>query len=124
MTARLALGPAYLLSRLVPAGGVRADRDRRLHDLVQEMRETFAQGTRGPATDLSTASLLDRLDLAALNRPLVAWHGTEDPYAPLAAVRALVNRLPGAVLRVVDGGDHFIFETHADRILADLATPA
>ena len=121
--AQLALAPASLMSRLMPIGS-RPGADDRLHDLLREMRETFAQGTRGPALDLFTASRVDQLDLAAVHQPVVAWHGSRDRYAPLPAMRALVDRLPNAELLVLDGGDHFIFESHADALLADLAPPA
>lgn len=119
-SARLALIPPFLMSRL--SAVVMPDaRDQRLRALQSEVRETFAFGAWGPAADLSMSSRVDRLDLSAVRQPLVAWHGSRDRYAPLAAVRALVDRLPNASLRVVEDGDHFIFESHADAILASLA---
>jgi pimeloyl-ACP methyl ester carboxylesterase len=118
-TARLALAPPCLASRLAPTGSLPSGDDR-LHHL-REMRETFAQGTRGPASDLVTTSRIDQLDLAAVHQTLVAWHGSRDRYAPLPAMRALVDRLPNASLRLVEDSDHFIFESHPDGVMADLS---
>lgn len=122
--ARVALVLPALASRLMPARVLPAGGPQDLRGLHAEVRETFAQGTRGPAEDIHDASRIDQLDVSAVTQQVVAWHGSDDHYAPLPAIRALVERLPNASLRVVEDGDHFVFVSHAEEMLADLAPPS
>ena len=120
LVARLPLAVPYLVTRLSPATHKPRGDDDRLGVLMREMRETFSQGTGGLARDLSTACRLEQVDLAAVKQRVMAWHGTGDRHAPLAAMRALIGRMPNASLHVVEGADHFLFESHAELILAGL----
>lgn len=117
---RVALAFPYLMSRLAPITPEHDGNQERRNVLIREVRETFLQGTRGPAEDMSTASRVEVVDLAAVDQRVIAWHGSSDRHAPLAAMKALVERLPSASLHVVEGADHFLFESRAELILAEL----
>ena len=123
LAARLAVAVPYLVSRLAPERTASDGDDERLRAVIREARETFWQGTRGPAEDLSSACRLERVDTAAVGQPVIAWHGARDRHAPLPAMRALVEQLPNATLHVVEAADHFVFESHAVRMLASLDGP-
>jgi alpha/beta superfamily hydrolase len=58
-------------------------------------------------------ALLGEAGLAALRRALVVT-GSEDAFAPPAALEPLVARAPGATLHVVPGADHFFAAGLAD----------
>jgi len=51
---------------------------------------------------------VDRRDrhLPLVGRPLLFLHGTRDPFGSPDEMQALADRLPGATLSLVDGGDH------------------
>jgi predicted alpha/beta-hydrolase family hydrolase len=44
--------------------------------------------------------------LPSLAQPALFIHGTRDPFGSLDEMRDLTSRLPGAMLDIVDGGDH------------------
>lgn len=50
----------------------------------------------------------DRRDrhLPLVSRPMLFLHGTRDPFGSPEEMQALADRLPGATLALVDGGDH------------------
>ena len=53
---------------------------------------------------------LDHLgDLAALGGPVLIVAGTADQYCPADALARLAQTLPKAIVRTVDGADHFFF---------------
>lgn len=124
VAARLAVALPYFFSRLTPTSPAFTGDDDRARALMQEIRETFRQGVRGPASDLSAASRVELVDLEVVGQPVTAWHGSTDRHAPLPAMKALIERLPEATLHVVKGADHFLFESHADLMLAELCSPS
>lgn len=77
-------------------------------DFLAGMREAFRQGPAAYVEDhtLNDSQWSDLLP--RLHRPTRIWHGTEDVNIPLAAVRWMADRMPGAELTVLPGFDHDI----------------
>ena len=48
----------------------------------------------------------DDIDLAAIATSVTWWHGRSDALSPFATVERLIARIPGAVLRELDGEGH------------------
>jgi alpha/beta superfamily hydrolase len=64
-----------------------------------------------------------RPGLLAIDGPLLVVAGSEDPYCPRAALATLATEMPGAIVTVIDGADHFFFTglEALDAALADWA---
>ena len=56
----------------------------------------------------------------AIDGPLLVVAGSEDPYCPRAALATLAAVMPGAIVTVIDGADHF-FVTGLEALDAALA---
>ena len=62
-----------------------------------------------------------RPDLAAFTVPTLVIHGTDDATVPIAATaRKVAAAVPHARLIEYQGAAHGLFETHTDRLIADL----
>ena len=61
------------------------------------------------APPLSMPGLADLGDLAGFDRPLLIVAGTADQYCPLDALDRLARAVPRAMVRRLEGADHFFF---------------
>ena len=80
--------------------------------------ECFAHGSPGLVHD---AELLYRrwaFDVAAIERPVHVWQGTDDRLVPDPINKAVADAMPGAVWHCVDGAGHFIAVGAGDDIFA------
>jgi pimeloyl-ACP methyl ester carboxylesterase len=59
--------------------------------------------------------------LERIATPLLVVHGTHDSAAPFAQGLELAERVPGAELLAIDGGEHVSIFTHRDRVRARVA---
>jgi non-heme chloroperoxidase len=60
-------------------------------------------------------------DLRRFDVPTLIIHGDDDQIVPIGASAMLSSKLvPGAILKVYEGGDHGLAATHKDRLNADL----
>lgn len=60
-------------------------------------------------------------DLRRIDKPLLVIHGDDDQIVPFAASGQMTARIvPGAILKVYEGGGHGIATTRQDRVNADL----
>jgi pimeloyl-ACP methyl ester carboxylesterase len=53
-----------------------------------------------------------------LDGPLLIAAGSEDTHCPRPALAALAAALPGATLTVIDGADHFFFQSGGKELQA------
>jgi non-heme chloroperoxidase len=59
--------------------------------------------------------------LAKISAPTLVIHGDKDVSAPLAITgQRLAVGIPGAQLKVYEGGPHGLFTTHAEELTADI----
>ncbi|HEX9257964.1 MAG TPA: alpha/beta hydrolase [Acidimicrobiales bacterium] len=61
----------------------------------------------------------DDIDFDAITTSVTWWHGRTDALSPIVAVERLIARIPGAVLRELDGEGH-IGSGHDEEILDEL----
>jgi pimeloyl-ACP methyl ester carboxylesterase len=64
--------------------------------LVDDMREAFRQGARGPARDARVVNRRWGFKLEEIRVPVWLWHGQEDRNVPPALARVLSERIPGS----------------------------
>jgi len=80
--------------------------------------ECFAHGSDGLVRD---AELLYRswaFDVAAIERPVHLWQGTDDRLVPDPINKAVADRMPGAVWHAVEGAGHFVAVGSGDDVFA------
>jgi pimeloyl-ACP methyl ester carboxylesterase len=83
--------------------------------ILGSFHEGLRPGTAGPIIDLSIFATPWEVDLAAVAAPSRLWIGAKDSNVPLAAVRALAQRIPHCVLtELPDAGHLWISIHHAD----------
>jgi pimeloyl-ACP methyl ester carboxylesterase len=83
--------------------------------------ECFAQGSDGLVRD---AELLYRrwaFDVAAIERRVHMWQGTDDRLVAASINKAVADRMPGAVWRPVEGAGHFVAVGAADDVFGTAA---
>jgi len=62
-----------------------------------------------------------RAELAKIRVPALVIHGDKDVSAPIAVTgRPTAKLIPGAELKVYEGGPHGLFVTHMARLTEDL----
>jgi pimeloyl-ACP methyl ester carboxylesterase len=64
--------------------------------LIDDMREAFRQGARGPARDAKLVNRRWGFQLEDIRVPFWLWHGQEDRNVPLAKARFVAGRIPGS----------------------------
>jgi len=113
-------------------GGLVTDRDKDAivnhglgEYLIRAMTQATLEGTDGWRDD-DVAFLSDwGVDLAAIDRPVRIWHGTEDRMVPVGHGRWLADEVPGATIDVAEGEGHIsIVRTAVPQLLDDLAARA
>lgn len=80
--------------------------------------ECFAHGSDGLVRD---AELLFRrwaFDVAAIERPVHMWQGTDDRLVAASINRAVADRMPGAVWHSVEGAGHMVAVGSGDDVFA------
>lgn len=91
------------------------------------LRESFwlqgvSGGLKGQLDSIRAFSESDfNADLKKFDKPTLVLHGDDDQIVPIAAsALATVKILKDAVLKIYEGGDHGVPQTHQDRFNADL----
>ena len=90
----------------------------------RDFREALARSRNGVVVESRLFGRAWDVDPAAVDVPVVSWHGERDGNVPLAAARRFADRLSGD-LRVLDGADHLGSLLGArESVLERLALPA
>jgi pimeloyl-ACP methyl ester carboxylesterase len=90
--------------------------------ILGSIKEGLRPGTAGPNIDLAIFSRPWNVDLAAIVAPARLWIGSVDSNVPVAAARALAERIPRCVLTELPNEGHlWVSEHHAD-VLAWVAS--
>ncbi|EHR59010.1 alpha/beta fold hydrolase [Saccharomonospora cyanea] len=88
----------------------------------EALREGFAQGAGGYATDTVLAMRPWQLDLDRVSCPVEIWYGEEDTsHSPDNGV-TLTSRVPGASRRSVPDGGGSLLWTHSETLLRRVTT--
>jgi pimeloyl-ACP methyl ester carboxylesterase len=83
--------------------------------ILGSIKEGLRPGTSGPNIDLAIFSRPWNVDLAAIGAPAHLWIGSVDSNVPVAAARALAERIPRCELTELAGEGHlWVSEHHAD----------
>lgn len=89
--------------------------------LVDDMREAFRQGARGPARDARLVNRRWGFKLEDIRVPVWLWHGQEDRNVPPALARFLSERIPGTRTTFYRADGHIsTFVGHVSEILGAL----
>jgi pimeloyl-ACP methyl ester carboxylesterase len=86
--------------------------------ILGSFSEGLRPGTAGPNTDLAIFSRPWKVDLAAVAARARLWIGSRDSNVPLAAVRALAQRIPHCVVTELPDAGHLWVSVHHDDVLA------
>jgi pimeloyl-ACP methyl ester carboxylesterase len=90
--------------------------------LVDDLREAFRQGARGPARDARVVNRRWGFKLEEIRVPVWVWHGHEDRNVPPAQARFLSERIPGSRTTFYRADGHLsTFVGHVAEILGALA---
>jgi pimeloyl-ACP methyl ester carboxylesterase len=92
--------------------------------ILRSFSEGLRPGTAGPTIDLAIFSRPWRVDLAEIRAPTRLWIGNRDSNVPLAAVRALAQRIPRCVMTELPNAGHLWVSVHHDDVLAWIAAKA
>ena len=79
----------------------------RMERLMQVMRESVHQGTRGPVWDMHLSVREWDFCLDDVRMPLKLFHGELDRNVPIALVRKVMGKLPSAQLVTYDNEGHW-----------------
>jgi pimeloyl-ACP methyl ester carboxylesterase len=89
--------------------------------VIDDMREAFRQGARGPARDARVVNRRWGFKLEMIRVPVWLWHGQEDRNVPPALARFLSERIPGSRTTFYRADGHLsTFVDHAGEILRAL----
>ncbi|MBT0670650.1 alpha/beta hydrolase [Novosphingobium profundi] len=85
-------------------------------------REGMMGGLKGQLDSIRAFSESDfHEDLGKFDRPTLVLHGDDDQIVPIgASALETIKIVPGAVLKIYEGADHGLAQTHRDRFNADL----
>lgn len=89
--------------------------------ILGSFSEGLRPGTAGPNVDLSIFSRPWNVDLAAVRAPARLWIGTRDSNVPIAAARALADRVPACTLIELPDAGHLWVSVHHAEVLAWIA---
>ena len=90
--------------------------------ILGSFSEGLRPGTAGPNIDLAIFSRPWQVDLTAITAPARLWIGARDSNVPLAAVRALAERVVHCIVtELPDAGHLWVSEHHAE-VLAWVAS--
>lgn len=89
--------------------------------ILRSFSEGLRPGTSGPTIDLALFSRPWRVDLGQIRAPTRLWIGSRDCNVPLAAARALAQRIPHCVMTELPGAGHLWVSVHHDDVLAWVA---
>jgi pimeloyl-ACP methyl ester carboxylesterase len=108
-----AKGAPLIDSRFTPGWLIEHPVDRSIVDMMISMRETSTdpEVRRGEAAQLDARSRFDALDrLERISCPTLVANGRYDQIAPPANAEAIASRVPGADLRLYEGGHLFFLQ--------------
>jgi pimeloyl-ACP methyl ester carboxylesterase len=97
----------------------------RRSDVGQRILRSFSEGLRpgtsGPTIDLAMFSRPWNVDLGEVRAPTRLWIGSRDSNVPLAAVRALAQRIPHCVITELPNAGHLWVSVHHEDVLGWIA---
>jgi pimeloyl-ACP methyl ester carboxylesterase len=80
------------------------------------VKESFAQGIRGPARDALLMFTDWGFNLEDISIPILLFCGTADKFSPIELARYKVNTIPNTSLHTFHGEGHFSILSHMDEI--------
>lgn len=89
--------------------------------ILASVRDGLRSGPAGALIDLATFSRPWQIDLSMIDAPTRIWIGTADSIVPIAAVRALAQRIRHSELTELPGQGHFWVAVHHPQVLGWLA---
>lgn len=94
------------------------------HFLRATVKESFAQGSRGPTDDALRCYGDWGFDLRDIDFPVRIWHGTDDKFASFEFARFKHEAIQGSTLTVLEGRGHLHLVTVYEQVFADVVASA
>lgn len=111
-------GVQALLGQMAAVDRARVDTDPELAgELAVNLREAFASGSRGVASDLRLLTQSWGFDLSNIVAPVRLWHGVEDQNVPVSDGEYLAAAIPRSRLDLVEDAGHLLFVDHSAIVL-------
>lgn len=88
---------------------------------VEDVREAFRQGAKGPARDAWLRYRPWGFSLTDIKCPVRFLAGDDDKFAPLAMTKAAVDAVPDAKLDIIEGTGHLGLFQHFDIVFSEAA---
>jgi pimeloyl-ACP methyl ester carboxylesterase len=114
MARRLPEADRLTTERLLARPGVQAA-------LIEDLRESYRQGTTAMAADLLRYTRPWGFGLDQVTTTVHLWHGEQDPRVPITAARQLAASLPHCHTHFGTGG-HLMACDHAGEILTTVTS--
>ena len=111
---------SLVVSRMAKADAAVLERPEIASMLREVLPETFRQGGRWPAAELSMYARAWPFALDEVTIPVDLWYGDADPTVPVEMGQHLAARLPNATLHVISGGGHLWVYDHLSEVLQAL----
>ena len=87
--------------------------------LEDNLRRAFKHGIKGVRDDFKRIISPWGFSLGEIRTPVIIWHGQKDKYVPFAMAEYMARLIPGATLRTVPTGGHFMIVEVIDQVLAE-----
>ncbi|MEO1210851.1 MAG: alpha/beta hydrolase [Cyanobacteria bacterium J06638_20] len=84
------------------------------------VKESFAQGIRGPADDAIRCYSGWGFRLSNIDYPVHLWHGTDDKFADFELAQFKHRVMPHSSLTVFEGRGHLHFVTEYEKLFAEI----
>lgn len=94
--------------------------DKSRERLLNALFGPFEQGSKGVVQEAALLSQPWGFNLQSVECPVKIWHGTKDVNAPVEWVRAMVEKIPNAIMREFEEETHGGMVKHVDTILGEL----
>ncbi|MFG6094166.1 alpha/beta hydrolase [Leptothoe sp. ISB3NOV94-8A] len=94
--------------------------DNNAHFFRSIVKESFAQGSRGPADDATRCYRDWGFRLEEISYPVEIWHGTDDFFASFCFAQYKHQAIRGSVLRVFKGRGHLHPVTEYEALFKDI----
>ena len=93
-------------------------------DLTAAGRDALGAGTSAVASELAMLARPWGIDLGQVTSRVELWHGSDDVNVPPVAAVSLAERLPNAVVHVVEGAGHAVGWMQRHALMAAVADAA
>lgn len=90
-------------------------------NMFSSLTESFRLGGKAASKEVAQFMHNWEFDISEITTPVSLWHGTSDFHVPVALGKRLSEHLNDAHLHIKEGQGHYLFYTHWNEILSEMA---